>query len=61
MRVSKATLQHSLADLQAEVEKRIHEGFWARVKRYHLDRELRQRLALARGARTLINREKVNY
>jgi hypothetical protein len=57
MRVSKGTLQRSLADLQAEVEKRIHEGFLARIRRYFLDRELQKRIVLARGVRKHLDRE----
>jgi hypothetical protein len=51
MRTSRGTLQRACADLQAEVEARILEGFWRRIRRYIEDRELRERLLLARAAK----------
>lgn len=55
MRVSKGTLQRSLASLQAEVEERMTEGLVARVKRYFFtDPELRKRWALAKAGLTAL-------
>ncbi len=55
MRLSRGTLQKATADLQDEIERRIYEGFWARMKRYFFtDPELRRRIALARGAKATI-------
>jgi hypothetical protein len=56
MRLSRATLQRTTATLQADLEERITEGFWARVKRYFSDKELAKRLVLARAARVVIER-----
>lgn len=58
MRVSRGTLMRATADLQAELEERINEGFLARIRRYVSDRELRDRLALARAAKVALENEK---
>ncbi len=51
-RLSREALKKATADLQDEIERRMNEGFWARMRRYFLtDPELRKRLALATAAR----------
>lgn len=47
MRLSRETLMKMNAELSTEVEARIREGIFARVKRYVQDAELRKRLDLA--------------
>jgi hypothetical protein len=52
MRVSRATFTRELESLQADVERRMFEGFWARVRRYFLDDpELRRRYKVAMAAK----------
>jgi hypothetical protein len=55
MRTSRATLQRACADLQAEVEARIMEGFFARIRRYFDDRILRKKLILMKAATKEVN------
>lgn len=55
MRQSRATLQRATADLQADLEARIREGFLARLKRWLLtDPELRRRLDAAYQAKSAL-------
>lgn len=56
MRHSRATLQKATADLQAEVEARIMEGFFARIRRYFLDRDLRKQLVVAKATKAALER-----
>jgi len=59
-RQSRATLQTATVALQDELEARINEGLFARVRRYFSDQELRKRLVLARGARQVVETLKRN-
>ena len=55
MRASRATLMRATADLQAELEKRIFEGFLARIARYFSDFALRRDLVAARRAQKTLD------
>jgi hypothetical protein len=54
-RVSRGTLMKATADLQTELEARIYESLWARVRRYFSDRVLRQKLVVARAAQKALD------
>ena len=56
MRLSRGALMRATFDLQAELEQRIMEGFWARVRRYFADYELRRRLISSRAAQKSIDK-----
>jgi hypothetical protein len=50
MRASRETLRVATASMQSELEARIFEGAWARVRRYFSDRVLARKLLVVKIA-----------